>query len=78
MPLIIACEKGHVDAARLLLDKGAEVNRATEDGRTPLLVACLQGHVDAVRLLLDNGAAPADGRVLTRFPRLRRFCLLCD
>ena len=27
-PLYIACDKGHVDAARLLLDKGAEVDRA--------------------------------------------------
>ena len=31
-PLYVACENGHVDAARLLLDKGAEVDRATEDG----------------------------------------------
>ena len=56
MPLIIACEKGHVDAARLLLDKGAEVDRAKEDGATPLIIACWKGHVDAARLLLDNGA----------------------
>ena len=27
-PLYIACKKGHVDAARLLLDNGAEVDRA--------------------------------------------------
>ena len=45
---------GHVDAA-LLLDKGAEVDRATEDGWTPLFVACQNGHVDAARLLLDKG-----------------------
>ena len=31
-PLYIACWNGHVDAARLLLDNGAEVDRA--DGRT--------------------------------------------
>ena len=40
-PLYIACDKGHVDAARLLLDKGAEVDRADEDGRTPLFVCLL-------------------------------------
>ena len=51
-----ACKNGHVDAARLLLDKGAEVDRATEDGTTPLYIACYNGHVDAARLLLDNGA----------------------
>ena len=55
-PLYIACDKGHVDAARLLLDKGAEVDRADEDGRTPLFVACFKGHVGAARLLLDKGA----------------------
>ena len=51
--LYTACATGHVDAARLLLDKGAEVDRAKEDGRTPLYVACQKGHVDAARLLLD-------------------------
>ena len=39
-PLYVACQNGHVDAARLLLDRGAEVDRATEDGRTPLYIAC--------------------------------------
>ena len=42
-----SCLNGHVDAARLLLDKGAEVNKAEEDGWTPLLIACYKGHVDA-------------------------------
>ena len=39
-----------------MLDNGAEVDRATEDGRTPLWTACYEGHVDAARLLLDKGA----------------------
>ena len=55
-PLFIACQNGHVDAARLLLDKGAEVDRAEKDGGTPLFIACEKGHVDAARLLLDKGA----------------------
>ena len=56
-PLWTACSKGHVDAARLLLEKGAEVDKAEEDGWTPLLLkACWKGHVDAARLLLDKGA----------------------
>ena len=54
-PLYIACEKGHVDAALLLLDKGAEVDRANQNGATPLHIACCTGHVDAARLLLENG-----------------------
>ena len=35
-PLFIACQNGHVDAARLLLDNGADVNRAKNYGRTLL------------------------------------------
>ena len=35
---------GHVDAARLLLDKGAEVDRADGlYGKTPLRIACQNG-----------------------------------
>ena len=55
-PLFVACGKGDVDAARRLLDNGAEVDRANKYGATPLFVACQEGHVDAARLLLDNGA----------------------
>mgnify|MGYP001380343762 CR=1 FL=1 len=54
--LWIACENGHADAARLLLDQGVDINRADKYGATPLLAACSKGHVDAVRLLLDEGA----------------------
>ena len=56
-PLMIACKEGHVDTARVLLDKGAEVDRAMNDGRTPLYIACENCHVDAARLLLEKGAA---------------------
>ena len=45
-PLVTACFNGDVDAARLALDRGEDVNRANEDGVTPLFVACQQGHVD--------------------------------
>ena len=55
-PLLAACFNGDVDAARLALDRGADPNRANEDGVTPLFIACQQGHVDVARLLLDNGA----------------------
>ena len=55
-PLWKACYEGHVDAARLLLEKGAEVDKANEWGGTPLYAACWKGHVDAARLLLDKGA----------------------
>ena len=53
-PLFIASEKGHVDAARLLLDKGAEVDKADEDGETPLLVAKALVRASIVALLEEN------------------------
>merc|ERR1719311_1889246 len=56
LDLLQMCVNGDVVAARLLLDYGAEVDRADKDGRTPLYIACQQGHVDAARLLLDKGA----------------------
>merc|ERR1712072_273858 len=60
-PLWIACQNGRVDAARLLLDKGADVNLATEKGTTPLHGVCdhwccEDSHIEVVRLLLANGA----------------------
>ena len=54
--LFIACWEGHVDAVRLFLNEGAEVDRASKDGRTPLYVACWKGHVDLAQLLLEKGA----------------------
>ena len=56
-PLCVACEHGHVAAARLLLlDNGADVHKASNDNRTPLHEASYKGHVDVVQLLLANGA----------------------
>ena len=41
---------------RLLLDRGADVNRGDDCGQTPLWVACLKGHLDVARLCLERGA----------------------
>ena len=42
-PLIIACCNGHVDAARILLDKGADLKRRTKGGRDALGAAAQMG-----------------------------------
>ena len=47
----------HLDVVRLLLDKGADVNQARNDGTTALYIVCQNGYVDTARLLLENGAA---------------------
>ena len=59
-PLSVACQAGHFDTVRLLLERGAEVDRAmsrgSSRGSTALLAACYNGHVAVARLLLEKGA----------------------
>ena len=62
----MACQNGHVDVARMLIEKDADVGQADKnDGATPLFMACQTGHVDVARLLIekdaDVGQAKNDG-----------------
>ena len=41
---------------RLLIEKGAEVNRTDEAEETALMVAAIHGHVEVVKLLIEKGA----------------------
>ena len=43
-PLFIACQHGHMAAALLLLDLGADLRKGTHVGVSPLHVACAGGH----------------------------------
>jgi ankyrin repeat protein len=45
-----------VQAAKLLLDRGATVDAADGEGVTPLVLAAYRGHTDVVKLLLERGA----------------------
>ena len=56
--LYIACEGGNVEIAKLLIDRGADVNLPVSWQRTPLYAANKGGYADIVKLLLDNGADP--------------------
>lgn len=52
--LIIASQYGHIDAIRLLLSKGANINQQDNDGLSPLQHACQNGYLDIVKLFLSN------------------------
>ena len=55
-PLHRASMNGDKDVVQLLLDQGADPNKADEEGETPLHWATKKGHKDVVQLLLDQGA----------------------
>ncbi len=55
-PLHHAARQGYVEAARVLLEAGADVNQMTGDGHTPLLVALINGQFDVAMELINHGA----------------------
>jgi ankyrin repeat protein len=55
-PLLYAARQGCVECARLLLDAGADIDRADPDGISPLLSALLNAHFDTAKYLLEKGA----------------------
>lgn len=81
--LIPACERGHVDTVRLLLERSKiDVNHVNNLGWTALLEAVIlsdggQRHIEIVRLLLAAGADPniadRDGVTPLQHARDRRY-----
>ena len=53
---MMAAHYGHEAMVRMLLDRGARINQAREDGGTPLYMAAQQGHAAVAQVLLDRGA----------------------
>ena len=52
----MAAKYGHEEVARLLLDGGADPNKANRHGRTALHLAARGGHTSIVKTLIDGGA----------------------
>ena len=50
-PLYTASEYGHVDVARALVEGGADITKATNDGSTPLQIATKRKHTEIIHLL---------------------------
>jgi ankyrin repeat protein len=64
--LHLAASKGHYDVVNLLVGFGADLNAASNDGRTPLHVAAAAADDAVVALLLlkgaDAGATDKEGK----------------
>ena len=57
-PLHAAIAGGHVEAALMLIKRGADVHAADAGGHTPLHIAAEAGYVRVVEALLARGADP--------------------
>jgi ankyrin repeat protein len=72
-----AAENGHSDAAKLLLERGANVNARDNRGRVALMEAVAAGHDDTVKLLLrwnaDVNAVDASGMTSLGESRRRNY-----
>lgn len=56
LPIIVAARKGNLDAVKVLVEHGADVDAQQSWGHTALMLASKEGHADVVRFLLDQGA----------------------
>jgi len=58
-PLHLAARQGQLEAAKALLEGGADINQETVgDKATPMLVATINGHFDLAKMLLEKGGSP--------------------
>lgn len=56
--LHFAARQGKLEAARALVDAGADLDAVDEDGADALILATLNGHLDLAGMLLEAGANP--------------------
>jgi ankyrin repeat protein len=62
LPLVLACNNGHHEIARLLLKSRADVDHATNTGKTALHAVSARGDVDMVRILVHEAGASVDSK----------------
>ncbi|KAJ1554337.1 hypothetical protein HK405_005358 [Cladochytrium tenue] len=55
-PIHLAAERGNLQAASLLITRGASLAEHKGDCHSPLYLAALEGHTSVVRLMLEHGA----------------------
>ncbi|MEE8129441.1 MAG: ankyrin repeat domain-containing protein [Vicinamibacterales bacterium] len=78
-PVMFAVRAGHLDAVRVLLEAGANVNDTLSDGQSVLVVATANANWELADYLLDKGADPnragAGWNALHQTVRTRRMNL---
>jgi ankyrin repeat protein len=67
----MACQQGHADVAKALLEAGAEVDPKDAYGNKPLwrAVFAFRGDGELIRSLLDRGANPDSKNAAGKSPR---------
>ena len=55
-PLLRAARKARLEAGRILLNRGANIDARGRFGHTALACAAIEGHVEFARMLLERGA----------------------
>ena len=55
-PLYIAAMGGYVAVVQCLVEQGADIDKADEDGTTPLMAALEEGHEEVAAYLRAAGA----------------------
>jgi len=78
-PLYYAVSRQHLDAAKLLIERGADVNAGSKVGVPPLMAAVAKGKLEFITLLLAHGADPnaTGGDQPALHQAIRRGCLDC-
>ncbi|HEX5110021.1 MAG TPA: ankyrin repeat domain-containing protein [Vicinamibacterales bacterium] len=70
-PLLYAARQGHLEAVRVLLEHGSNVNELSADRTTPLMMAVINGRFDLAMFLLERGADPKIATVAGGTPLYR-------
>src|SRR5215208_3181323 len=78
-PLYYAVQGAQLGAAKLLIERGADVNAPTAFGVAPLAPAVGKRNVELIKLLLDHGANPNSvvGTATVLHLAVERGCLDC-
>jgi cytochrome c len=78
-PLVYAVNRQHLDAAKLLIERGADVNALSKIGGSPLMSAVAKKRLEFITLLLAHGANPNStvGKQTPLHVAVKNGCLDC-